>query len=111
MLLQAVRQKMKHSASILTVLKVSEINIGDPAVQTVGMDCIWQNIDTTNANAFTTLRKWMNDDVDGIVARIARHVQSGFYRLVALQVSKHSLVVICMCDKPFEEFPAGALDG
>jgi hypothetical protein len=90
---------------------VSEINIGDPTVQAVGMDCIWQNMDTSNADSFTTLRKWIDDDVDAVVVRIARHVQNGLYRLVALQVSRHSLVVVCLCDKSLEEFPADALDG
>jgi hypothetical protein len=90
---------------------VSETNIGDLTVQAVGMDCIWQNIDTTHANTFTTLRKWIHEDVDAIIMRIAGHVQNGLYRLVAVQVSKHSLVVVCMYDKPLEEFPADALDG
>jgi hypothetical protein len=90
---------------------VSEINIGDPTVQAVGMDCIWQNMDTSNADSFTTLRKWIDDDVDAVVMRIAGHVQNGLYRLVALQVSRHSLVVVCLCDKSLEEFPADALDG
>jgi hypothetical protein len=79
----------------LTVFEASETNIGDPNVNTVGMDYIWQNMDTTNSNSFTTIRKFTNGDVD----------------VVVLWVAGHSLVVIYSCDKAFENFPADALDG
>jgi hypothetical protein len=95
----------------LTVFEASETNIGDPNVNTVGMDYIWQNMDTTNSNSFTTIRKFTNCDVDVVVLWVAGHVQKGWYRLVSLRVSKHSLVVIYSCDKAFENFPTDALDG
>lgn len=87
------------------------VNIADPSIQVVGMDCIWHNMDTTNANAFVTLRKWINDDIDAIVLRVARHAQMGRYTLVSLQVSKHSLVVVCNSGKALEGFPEDAFRG
>jgi hypothetical protein len=75
------------------------------------MDCIWHNMDTTNPKAFVTFRKWINDDVDAMVLRVARHTQLGLYQLVSLQVSKHALVVICNCCRALEEFPDDAFHG
>lgn len=87
------------------------VNIADPSIQVTGMDCIWHNMDTANANAFLTIRKWINDDVDTIVLRVTRHVQMGLYTLVSLHVSRHSLVVMCNSSKALEEFPDDAFLG
>jgi hypothetical protein len=104
-------RNIKSNAHRLIFRTDSVINIGDPSIQVIGMDCIWHNMDTTNADAFVTTRKWINDDVDAIVLRVARHLQMGLYTLVSLQVSKHSLVVMCNSRKALEELPDDAFHG
>jgi hypothetical protein len=64
---QTVGHDLEYVAPKLTVFEASETNIGDPNVNTVGMDYIWQNMDTTNSNSFTTIRKFTNCDVDVVV--------------------------------------------
>jgi hypothetical protein len=101
-----------HSVSTVTdSLKERKVDISDPDIDVVGVDCIWHNMDVTNPNAFVTFRKWITEDVDALVQRVAGHVQQGLYSLISMQVSKHSLVVICVCSKAIEDFPEGAFRG
>ena len=68
------------------------------------MDCIWHNVWSGSPKSFITMRRWSNEDMGAIVSRVARHVQMGYYTLISLQLSKHSLVVVCSCTKPLEEW-------
>lgn len=87
-----------------------QIDISDPSVRVVGIDAIWHNMDASDG-AFITFRKWFQDDLDTMVARVNGHVQQGLYSLIAITASKHSVVVICASKLALEDFPDGAFKG
>ena len=87
------------------------MDLSDPNVRVVGMDCIWHNMSVTSDRAFTNFRKWFQQDVDAMMTRVAGHVQTGLYSLVAVNASKHSFVVICISDLALEDFPDDAFEG
>ncbi|KAK3048343.1 hypothetical protein LTR09_010336 [Extremus antarcticus] len=88
-----------------------QVDISDPSVRVTGIDAIWHNIDATSADAFTTFRKWFQDDLDTMVARVNGHVQQGLYSQIAINASKHSIVVICASKLALKDFPDGAFEG
>lgn len=62
-------------------------------------------------HAFVTFRKWFSLDLDAMMLRVTEHVQAGYYSLIAVNASKHSLVVICGSDLAIVDFPDGAFVG
>jgi len=66
------------------------------------------NVDSTS---FTSFRKWFRLDVNEMFVKVAGHVEMGLYRIISVNASKHSFVVVCISDKKIEDFPEGALIG
>jgi hypothetical protein len=92
---------------------VTKHSISDPTYLVTGMDGIWHNIysDPEKGVAWTTLRKWFEDEPDDMLARIHQHVSQGLYSIVSISISKHAVAVICKSMKPPEDWPDDALTG
>ena len=84
--------------------RIIEINDGVHNVR--GVDCIWHNMYADST--FTTFRWIPGDvDIDTMIVRVARHVKQGIYSIISLNASKHSLTVVCVCEKNWEDLPRG----
>ncbi|KAL7913889.1 hypothetical protein GGI35DRAFT_438883 [Trichoderma velutinum] len=71
-----------------------------------GVDCIWHNMYAEST--FTTFR-WIPayEDIDSMLIKVARNVEQGLYSIISLSASKHSLTVVCACEKNWEDLPEG----
>ncbi len=59
-----------------------------------------------NINAgsdFTMLRTGTNESIDHAVLQVAKHVARGLYRIVSLNASDYSCVVVMSTQKPKDE--------
>ncbi|RFU80035.1 hypothetical protein TARUN_2153 [Trichoderma arundinaceum] len=82
------------------------IDIYDGVHKIRGVDCIWHNMYAEST--FTTFR-WIpaHEDVDSMLIKVARNVEQGLYSIISLSASKHSLTVVCACEKNWEDLPQG----
>ncbi|KAJ6439030.1 2-oxoisovalerate dehydrogenase alpha subunit, mitochondrial precursor [Purpureocillium lavendulum] len=65
------------------------------------VDVIFINIDFTSD--FRIMRTGTNDTVHEAVAQVSRHIAQGLYRIVSLNASNHSCVVVMSTDKSRED--------
>lgn len=82
------------------------IDIEDGVHTIRGVDCIWHNMYAEST--FTTFR-WIpaHEDIDSMLIKVARNVEQGLYSIISLSASKHSLTVVCACEKNWEDLPEG----
>lgn len=82
------------------------IDIYDGVHTIRGVDCIWHNMYAEST--FTTFR-WIptDEDIDSMLIKVARNVEQGLYSIISLSASKHSLTVVCACEKNWEDLPTG----
>jgi hypothetical protein len=59
-------------------------------------------------HAFITFRKWAGEDVDTMFQIVAKQIKLGLYRLISVNASKHSFIVVCVSEKSLDEFPEEA---
>ncbi|KAJ4856069.1 hypothetical protein T069G_09437 [Trichoderma breve] len=82
------------------------ISIEDGVHTIHGVDCIWHNMYAEST--FTTFR-WISpyDGIDAMLIKVARNVEQGLYSIISMSASKHSLTVVCACEKNWEDLPVG----
>lgn len=82
------------------------ISIEDGVHTIHGVDCIWHNMYAEST--FTTFR-WISpyDDIDAMLIKVARNVEQGLYSIISMSASKHSLTVVCACEKNWKDLPVG----
>ncbi|KAK4071444.1 uncharacterized protein Triagg1_6105 [Trichoderma aggressivum f. europaeum] len=82
------------------------ISIEDGVHTIHGVDCIWHNM--YSESTFTSFR-WIpaHENIDSMLLKVARNVEQGLYSIISLSASKHSLTVVCACEKNWEDLPVG----
>lgn len=85
------------------------MKLASPDANVIGMDFILVDIDKKNPRGCQIFQKWLNDNVDAMLSRIASQVDQELYSVISVQVSKHSCSVICNCQMDIEVFPEEAL--
>ncbi|KAL5085015.1 hypothetical protein Trisim1_011019 [Trichoderma cf. simile WF8] len=82
------------------------ISIEDGVHTIHGVDCIWHNMYCEST--FTTFR-WIpaHETIDSMLIKVARNVEQGLYSIISMSASKHSLTVVCACEKNWEDLPVG----
>ncbi|KKO99894.1 AGC/AKT protein kinase [Trichoderma harzianum] len=80
------------------------ISIEDGVHSIHGVDCIWHNMYAEST--FTTFR-WIpaHETIDSMLIKVARNVEEGLYSIISMSASKHSLTVLCVCEKNWEDLP------
>lgn len=97
-------QLLVNASTIITTQMPAEVHISDDC-NIIGIDCIWQNM-YCDSN-FRVFRKWQYCDLDTLLSFIMSHVQREFYSILALNATKHTVVVTVACLKDLEELPEG----
>ncbi len=87
------------------------VKIWDQSYEVKGMDVQWHNVYRGPNSDFSILRKWFDKDVDWMLLKAASHIEMGLYRIVSISASKHSFVVVCICEKMMADFPDGWMVG
>ena len=70
-----------------------------------GVDGIWHNQYRGDLSDFGVFRKFFDHDVNWMLKKVSSHVEAGMYRIVSMSASAHSMVVVCICDKKWEDMP------
>lgn len=65
------------------------------------VDVIFSNINA--ASDFTVIRDGTDEPVHHALMQVTKHVARGLYRIVSLQLSEHSCVVVLSTDKSYAE--------
>lgn len=68
-----------------------------------GVDVIWHNIYAGPNSDWSTFRKQYESDIDQMVQLVGQHLAKGLYSLISMTATKHSLTVICACEKMKDE--------
>lgn len=64
---------------------------------------IWHNIYLGDASDWTTFRKQYDSDINQLIQMVGQHLAQGLYSIVSLNATKHSLTVVCACEKMKDE--------
>lgn len=68
-----------------------------------GVDVIWNNVYAGPKSDWSTIRKQYESNIDQMVQLVGQHLAKGLYSLISMNATKHSLTVLCTCEKMNDE--------
>lgn len=75
-----------------------------------GVDAIWHNQYRGPKSDFGGLRGRYDRDINFMIQLVAGHVAQGLYTILSLNATKHSLVVVCICEQMRADMPTDMFD-
>jgi hypothetical protein len=94
---------------LITMLPTADnkkvIHVMDDEYEIRGVDAIWHNQYRGPESDFGIMRRQYDSDINFLLQLVASHVSQGLYTIISLNATKHSLVVVCGCQKMEADMP------